>query len=189
MIITVILIILLSVVPCFAEKPYNPGRDFCAQISDGTIYQGDNITPVLPGVDEWGYDYERHSFEGKYCDAYQDAEWCQEWAEEDLKMRWNDAWLSNEDCDYDHHLDYPKSYDEWVGSGAWLVMFRSGSYIDVNGVPHQWSRHVKVQAIPEGAYLVDDVWYGKNGQRLGNKYFSPEWGYVLMITIDNYIEH
>ena len=126
--------------------------------------------------------------EQQFSEFY-DAEWCQEWADEDLKMRWNDAWLSNEDCDYDHHLDYPQGYDGWVGSGAWLVMFRSGSYIDVAGNLHQWSSHLKVQAIPEGAYLVDDVWYGKNGQKLGNKYFSPEWGYVLMVTIDNYIEH
>ena len=186
MIIIVTLIILLSVMPCFAEKPHNPGRNFCAQISDGIIYQEDDMTPILPGVDEWGYNFEKHSFEGKYCDSYHNADWCKEWADEDLKMRWNDAWLSNEDCDYDGNLDRPS---EWVGSGAWLVMFRSGSYIDESGVLHQWSRHLRVQAIPEGAYLEEGIWYGKNGQKLGNKYFSPEWGYVLMITIDTYTEH
>jgi hypothetical protein len=57
-----------------------------------------------------------------------------------------------------------ESHRTGIGSGAWLVMFRSGSYIDEeNGVLHQWSRHLKVQAIPEGAYLDEGIWYGKNG--------------------------
>ena len=54
---------------------------------------------IVLGYDEWGYNYQAHIFNGYYCDAYHDADWCREWKDDKLTMKWNDAWLSNKDGD------------------------------------------------------------------------------------------
>jgi hypothetical protein len=43
------------------------------------------------GFDKWGYNYQAHMFNGKYCQAYQNAFWCQAYADIDLEMTLNDA--------------------------------------------------------------------------------------------------
>lgn len=127
---------LLIVTPAFAAKP----ADTCAYIKDGTIKDKfDNTIPL--GYNNLGYNYEAHMFNGKYCDAYNNAEWCQQFKDVSLMMKWNDAWLSNKDCgtqndqaDYtnattpDTVLDrhYPSA--SYLGSGAWLTNHATGTY-------------------------------------------------------------
>ncbi|MFA5828675.1 MAG: hypothetical protein WC841_04955 [Candidatus Shapirobacteria bacterium] len=110
--------------PALAAKP---AKDTCTTIQSGTLVDsaGEVITT---GFDEWGYNYQGHLFSGGFCDVYQDAAWCQEWAEDNLIMKWNDAWLSNKDCDGDKLLDRHYGHDSYIGSGAWLTNHQSGTY-------------------------------------------------------------
>ena len=48
----------------------------CTTIQDGTLLTSDGRV-IVPGYDEWRYNYQAHMFNGYYCDAYRDAEWCQ----------------------------------------------------------------------------------------------------------------
>ena len=76
---------------------------------------------ICIGPDQWGYNYQAHMFNGFYCDAYRDASWCQPYKDDQLAMKWNDAWLSNMDCDGDELLDRHNGYSGYIGSGAWLI--------------------------------------------------------------------
>ena len=65
----------------------------CATIQDGTI-KAETGETLTTGYDEFGYNYQAHIFNGRYCDydrveggAYCDVE---------LVMKWNDAWLRTE---------------------------------------------------------------------------------------------
>mgnify|MGYP005847994471 FL=1 len=92
-------------------------KSACTTIQDGTLVSsaGESLTT---GFDQWGYNYQGHMFNGKYCDSYRDADWCQPYKDVDLMMKWNDAWLSNEDCDGNGLLDRHYGYDSYIGSGA-----------------------------------------------------------------------
>ncbi|MBY9001950.1 MAG: hypothetical protein KGD64_13615, partial [Candidatus Heimdallarchaeota archaeon] len=77
------------------------GPQDCTTIQDGTLEYSDGSGVIPLGVDEWGYNYQGKVFNGGYCDAYRDAAWCQEYKDISLIMKWNDAWMSNKDCDGD----------------------------------------------------------------------------------------
>ena len=100
-------------------------KKLCTTIPGGELYNsvGDLI---LPGYDDWGYNYQARLFNGLYCDSYRDAEWCQPYKDVQLSMKWNDAWLSNKDSDGDGLLDRHLGYDSYIGSGAWLTNHQSG---------------------------------------------------------------
>ena len=49
------------------------------------------------------------------------------------RRKWNDAWLSNKDCDGDGLLDRHYGLDSYRGSGAWLTNHQSGEY-EVDGI-------------------------------------------------------
>ena len=146
----------------------------CTTIQDGEIYAstGELITT---GYDQFGYNYQAHIFSGRYCDydrvtggAYCDV---------DLIMKWNDAWLSNKDCDDDDLLDRHYGYDSYIGSGAWLTNHQSGTYID-NGVKKcRWTYFVKIVAVPEDAELFDGIWYTSDGTEIG----PSIWGAFAVI--------
>jgi len=51
--------------------------------------------PITLGFDEWGYNYQARLFIGGYCDAQRGAGGCEESADVDLTMSWNDAWLES----------------------------------------------------------------------------------------------
>jgi hypothetical protein len=64
-----------------------------------------------------------------------------------LLMKWNDAWLSNEDKDLDGMLDRHWGYASYIGSGAWETNVQSGSYeLEVNGemTEIQWNYFCKI---------------------------------------------
>ncbi|MHA2282162.1 MAG: hypothetical protein ACXAC5_15070 [Promethearchaeota archaeon] len=88
------------------------------------------------------------------------------WPYRDVKllMKWNDAWLSNKDCDGDGDLDRHYGYDSYIGSGAWLTNHQSGTDIDNDGKEYHWNYFVKIVAAPEDAELIDGYWYTADGE-------------------------
>jgi len=90
-------------------------------------------------------------FNGRYCDSYRDADWCQPNADVDLLMKWNDAWLSNVECDDDSMLDRYYGFDSYIGSGAWTTNHQSGSHEDDDGQTCNWNYFVKIVAAPADA--------------------------------------
>jgi len=71
----------------------------CLTIQSGLLV--DSVgNPIETGYDQWGYNYQARSFNGNYCDfsrgVYVPAG-CPN--DDTLQMKWNDAWLSNKDCD------------------------------------------------------------------------------------------
>ena len=138
----------------------------CTTIQDGTLLTSDGRV-IVTGYDEWGYNYQAHMFNGYYCDAYRDAEWCQPYKDIRLIMKWNDAWLSNKDCDGDGYLDRHYGFDSYIGSGAWLTNHQSGTYIDNDGKECQWIYFVKIVAVPADAYEEDGTWYTAEGEEIG----------------------
>lgn len=152
-------------------------KDSCTTIQDGTLLTsaGEVITT---GYDEWGYNYQGHMFNGYYCDAYRDADWCQPYKDDTLIMKWNDAWLSNKDCDGDGLLDRHNGFDSYIGSGAWLTNYQSGEYEDdEDGETCTWNYFVKIVAVPVDATNEDGVWYTADEKELGNAI----WGEFAII--------
>jgi len=138
----------------------------CTTIQSGLLVnsQGD---PIQTGYDAWGYNYQARIFNGKYCDAYYGATWCLPWADVNLIMKWNDAWLSNKDCDGDGLLDRHLGFDSYIGSGAWLTNHMSGTYTDDDGNLCEWDYFVKIIAVPSDAYADSGIWYNADGTEIG----------------------
>ena len=91
-------------------------------------------------------------------------------------MKWNDAWLSNQDCDGDDLLDRHYGYPSYIGSGAWLTNHQSGKYVDENGKKQRWTYFTKIVAAPADAWLEDGMWMMNDAK--GNEVvIGPEiWG-------------
>jgi hypothetical protein len=141
----------------------------CTTIQDGTLHAstGELITT---GYDEFGYNYQAHMFNGRYCDY--DRVIGGDSCDVNLIMKWNDAWLSNMDCDDDGLLDRHHGHDGYIGSGAWCTNHMSGG----KGKDH-WTYFVKIVAVPGDAELVDGTWYTADGTEIG-----PEiWGAFAIV--------
>lgn len=147
----------------------------CTTIQSGTLLTSDGSV-IKTGYDKWGYNYQAHLFNGKYCDAYRNAGWCQAYKDVNLAMKWNDAWLSNKDCDGDGLLDRHFGFANYKGSGAWITNHQSGSYI-LDGETYKWSYFVKIIAVPLDAKLVGGIWYNSNGTEIG----PAIWGEFAII--------
>ena len=117
-------------------------------------------------------------FNGKYCDAYRDAAWCQDYKDDNLMMKWNDAWLSNKDCDGDGLLDRHYGFATYIGSGAWLTNHQS----DWNDDGTRWNYFVKIVAAPDDAYKEGGYWYTADGTEIG----PVIWGaYAIIFQVSN----
>ncbi len=138
----------------------------CTTIQSGTLKNSAGEI-IKTGYDEWGYNYQAHIFNGKYCDAYRDAAWCQPYKEDDLEMKWNDAWLSNKDCSGDGLLDRHNGFASYIGSGAWLTNHQKGTYLDDNDQKQSWTYFVKMVAAPADATSLGGVWYTADGSEIG----------------------
>ncbi len=138
----------------------------CTTIQDGTLVASDGLI-ITVGFDSWGYNYQAHLFNGFYCDAYRNAAWCQPYVDDKLAMKWNDAWLSNQDCDGDELLDRHFGFNSYIGSGAWLTNHMSGEYEGEDGETCKWNYFVKIVAAPADGYLEDGVWYTADGEEIG----------------------
>lgn len=118
------------------------------------------------GFNEWGYNYIAHMFSGGYCESYHNADWCQDYANDDLIMKWNEAWLSNLDQDGDGSLDRHWGYSSYIGSGAWLTNHMAGTY-DLDGSTCKWTYFVKIVAVPDDATANNGVWYTATDAEIG----------------------
>lgn len=148
--------------------------------------------PLQVGFDPYGYNYQGHMFDGSYANAYlgrpgaafppypykgtdQDKadyvaanegvtdHWAWPYRDDRVKMKWNDAWLSNMDCDEDGVLDRHYGYDSYSGSGAWLT--NHIRWMDEDG--KKWEYFTKIVAPPDDAVKEDGVWYTANGKEIG----------------------
>jgi hypothetical protein len=179
--VALIVIAVASTVFVLAAKP---DFLFCTKIKSGTLLASDGST-IKVGYDQWGYNYQGHMFNGMYCDSYRDAEWCQPYADVNLMMKWNNAWLSNKDCEEDGAkdglLDRHHGHDTYIGSGAWLTNHQSGSY-EQDGMTCDWDYFVKIVAAPEDAYVDGDYWYNADGTEIG----EVIWGsFAIIQQVEN----
>jgi len=153
----------------------------CTTIQDGVLLRSDGVL-IETGFDEWGYNYQAHMFNGKYCDSYRDATWCQPYKDIDLIMKWNDAWLSNKDCDGDKLLDRYYGYASYIGSGAWLTNHQKGTYYDDKGKKQRWEYFVKIVAAPADATLSGGTWYAADSTEIG----PAIWGaFAIIQQVEN----
>jgi hypothetical protein len=138
----------------------------CITIQDGTLLTsaGDVIET---GFDNWGYNYQAHMFNGKYCDSYHNDAWCQSYKDIDLLEKWNDAWLANSDCDSDGKLDRHYGFGSYIGSGAWLTNHQKGMYLDDKGKKQRWEYFTKIIAAPADATAMGGTWLAADGSEIG----------------------
>jgi hypothetical protein len=130
----------------------------CATIQSGTLKTTEGAM-IETGFDTWGYNYQAHMFNGTYCDSYRNASWCQPYKDVELQMKWNDAWLSNKDCNGDGLLDRHFGFAAFRGSGAWLTNHQKGIYLDANGKKQRWNYFSKIVAAPLEAVNHDGHWW------------------------------
>lgn len=149
-----------------SDKASDKSNQSCTTIQSGELLASDD-SEISTGFDDWGYNYQANLFNGMYCDAYRDAAWCQDYKNDRLSMKWNDAWLSNTDCDGDGLLDRHYGFDSYIGSGAWLTNHQSGEYEGDDGQLCKWNYFVKIVAAPADAENIDGVWYNADGVEIG----------------------
>lgn len=158
-----------------------PEKTGCTTIQDGILVASDG-TIITVGFDDWGYNYQAHLFNGFYCDAYRNAAWCQDYSDDKLAMKWNDAWLSNRDCDGDGILDRHFGFESYIGSGAWLTNHISGEYEGDDGETCRWNYFVKIVAAPADAAAEGGIWYDADGEEIG----PAIWGeFAIIQEVEN----
>ena len=145
----------------------------CTTIQSGELYAstGEQLTT---GFDMYGYNYQAHQYivyYGNYQRPPQPVDWGYR-----LMMKWNDAWLSNKDCDGDGLLDRYYGYDSYIGSDAWLTNHMSGEY-QQDGNTCKFDYFVKIIAAPEDAYEDSGYWYAADGTEIG----AVIWGSFAVI--------
>jgi len=153
----------------------------CTTIQSGELVDSDGET-LTTGYNEWGYNYQARKFNGYYCDAYKNAAWCQPYVDVSLSMKWNDAWISNQDCDGDGLLDRHFGFDTYRGSGAWLTNHQSGTYTNEDGEECHWNYFVKIVAAPMDAYAEGGIFYNSDGTEIGPQI----WGdFAIIQQVEN----
>lgn len=148
-----------------AEPEFYPaGRSFTGDMTRMQVFYGRGggggsveLTDISVG-----YSYEDTPY-GKWYWPYRDVQ---------LQMKWNDAWLSNTDCDGDGKLDRHYGFDSYIGSGAWLTNHQKGE--DEDG---KWAWFVKIVAGPGDAYLDGGIWYTADDTEIG----PVIWGQFAII--------
>ena len=178
----------------------------CTTIQDGVLtYSAGHYLagqPLMVGYDPYGYNYQSHMFNGSYVNVYLGGagfppyegddeayieenptavnHWAWPYRDVQLVMKWNDAWLSNKDCNVDGKLDRHNGFASYIGSGAWETNYQSGEYKE-DGVIYKWNYFVKIVAVPADAYRVGaanvGVWYTADDVEIG-----PDiWGQFAII--------
>lgn len=140
--------------------------------SDGfPPYRGDSGT-YYEAMVEYGF-----AATVEEAEAMLSATWYWQDRDMNLVMKWNDAWMSNQDRgdDFggtvpDGKLDRHYGYPTYTGSGAWLTNHRSGTYeAEHKGKIKQapWTYFIKIVTPPSTAVKVDGVWYTEDGVEIG----------------------
>ena len=181
-IVTAAALVLMSVAPAVAGDDGEGKECDCTTIQDGTLLTSDGVV-ITTGYDEFGYNYQAHLFNGRYCDY--DRVIGGDYCDVTLVMKWNDAWLSNKDCDDDGLLDRHYGSDSYIGSGAWCTNHQSGCNEDGS----KWTYFVKIVAAPADAYVEEGIWYALDGTEIG----PVIWGsFAIIQQVSNdpaYDEH
>ena len=161
------------------------------------------------GYDNFGYNYQAHMFKGLYANLYLGVagfppykgnndqylienpevagneyimEFYWPFRNDEVTMKWNDAWQPNKDCNKDGILD-EISYEEIIGSGGWENFHSKGTYVNSNGKLCHWEQHYKIIALPENLTLVDGYWYDANGNEIGENFYDY-WA-IIQIGYNN----
>lgn len=175
----------------------------CTTIQEGELtYATDHYLagqPLQTGFDPYGYNYQGHMFSGYYANAYLGGDgfppydgddegylldnpdvantWYWPYRNDQVLMKWNDAWLSNKDCDADGNLDRHYGFESYIGLGAWETNHQSGEYLSDDGSVCNWVYFVKIVAVPADSEKVDGIWYTAEGEEIG-----PDiWGQFAII--------
>lgn len=203
------LIVLVVVVALFVApltvQARGPGKK-CPRITDGVLTYPPGYylagTPFSPGYDMFGYNYQAHIFNGYYVNVYLNrdgyppfagdagaylaanpgasGEWYWPYHNIQLVMKWNDAWISNQDCDDDGVLDRHYGFPTYVGSGAWETTHMHGTF---DGC--EFDSMTKIIAVPADATLVGDLWYAAGGAEIGyNIWGGNEFAMIQDISND-----
>jgi hypothetical protein len=158
---TVMISLMLVLVAALIAAPIMAkGGNTCTTIKEGTLLASTG-EPLVLGYDEFGYNYQAHMFNGRYCDydRVEGGDYC----DVKLVMKWNDAWLSNKDCDGDGKLDRFYGFDSYIGSGAWCTNHQWGYNEDGT----KWVYFVKIVAAPADATVDGGMWYAADGTEIG----------------------
>lgn len=181
----------------------------CVTIQSGLLlYQAGNYLagqPITTGVNPYGYNYQAHAFNGNYFNAYAGgaglppynggdaaylaanpgaaSHWAWPYRGIDLSMKWNDSWLSNQDCDGDGKLDRHFGYPAYTGSGAWLTNHESWT-VTVNGKDRNANDFIKIVANPADSVIAaptsffgEQTVYAADGRVIGDQI----WGEFAVI--------
>jgi hypothetical protein len=165
------------------------GAVTCNTIQSGKILYASGLLagqPIPTGFDAWGYNYQAHMFLGSFFNSYARGDgfppysgdddsyieanptvinhWAWQYRNITLEMKWNDAWLSNKDCDTNGFLDRHFGFSGYRGSGAWLTNHQS----DVADGVH-WTDFVKIVAAPADAKMSTDgtSWLASDNSEIG----------------------
>lgn len=178
--------IMILCLMAFIPQVFSDGE--CITLQDGTLqYSAGHYSEGLPLVldfDAWGYNYQAHMFNGSYANAYLgrdgfppytgddasylaenpsvETHWTWPYRDDELAMKWNEAWLSNQDCDGDGKLDRHYGFGTYRGSGAWLTNHQQGG----KGRSH-WTYFVKIVAAPTDATVSGGNYFGADGGEIG----------------------
>lgn len=134
----------------------------CTTIQSGLIHDSKGNV-ITTGYMESGYNYQAHIYNGEYEPGWQ------------LVMKWNDAWLSSEDCDGDGLLDRPRDVNGkqyYFGSGAWCTNHWTTTYINDAGEECSYDEFIKIVAVPVDAVLTDGFWYTADGEEIGENIWN-----------------
>jgi len=137
----------------------------CTTIKDWTLLTSEGEIIPLWYIKEWPrawYNYQAHMYNWDYYGNWGN-----------LIMKWNDAWLSNKDCDGDSLLDRHYGFDSYIGSSAWLTNHE----IWTNDDGSTSTYFIKIVAAPADAYLEWWVWYTSEGVEIG----PVIWGQFAII--------
>lgn len=185
------LILCLVVVALFTGKAVS-AKSSCTTLKEGALtYSPGHYLhgePIPVGYNAYGYNYQAHMFKGSYANTYLGSDGLPPYAGDDaaylaanpsaaskwywpyrstqLLMKWNDAWISNQDCDGDGALDRHYGYSSYIGSGAWETNHMMDSYED-GGSTCNWVYFTKIIAVPASAIKSGGVWYTADGTEIG----------------------
>ena len=157
----------------------------CATIQGGGLRDAAGELIAL-GYDDFGYNYQAHIFNGRYCDydRVEGGDYC----DVELIMKWSDTWLSNKDCNLDGKLDRGYSCDpsqqkySSACEGAWVTNHQSGWVEMPNGKMRKWTYFVKIVMVPSDAYDDGEYWYTADGIQIG----PIIWGaYAVIQRVSN----
>ena len=187
-----VVLTILALTTVVAQAKPEAGKSTCKTIQDGVLtYSSGHFllgTPIPTGYDPYGYNYQAHLFKGSYANAYlgggkfppytgDDATyladnpsaastWYWPYRTTQVLMKWNDAWLSNKDCNSDGALDRHFGLTSYIGSGAWITNHMWDSY-EYDGAVCNWDWFTKIIAVPSDATSFAGYWYAADGTEIG----------------------